>query len=142
MLGANSGLAGLFFLALKCAASSTPIDPQIEIPGTYATGTLPLGPLWVSDVPGLVLGQFFGLLGSQIKLERLFLHSPVRLIRGYRGGFHLPAFHMRQQHPTPVESFHLNTHEAPPARCGPSCMTKMVLDYTSMTGVLVTHSGW
>ena len=46
---------GAFLLGLKCAASSTPIDPQIEIPGTYATGTLPLGPLWVSDVPGLVL---------------------------------------------------------------------------------------
>ena len=63
------------FLALKCAASSTPIDPQIEVPGTYATGTLPLGPLWVSVVPGLVLGPSFGLLGSQIKLDRLFLHS-------------------------------------------------------------------
>ena len=60
------------FLALKCAASSTPTDPQIEVPGTYATGTLPLGPLWVSDVPGLVLGPSFGLLGSQIKLGRLF----------------------------------------------------------------------
>ena len=77
MLGAISGLAGLFFLDLKCAASSTPIDPQIEIPGTYATGTLPLGPLWASDVPGLVLGPSFGLLGSQIKLDRLFCYSPV-----------------------------------------------------------------
>ena len=48
---------GLFFLGCKCAASSTPTDPQIEVPGTYATGILPLGPLWVSDVPGLVLGQ-------------------------------------------------------------------------------------
>ena len=69
-----SGLAGLFFLGCRCAASSTPIDPQIEIPGTYAyaTGTFPLGPLWVSDVPGLVLGPSFGLLGSQIKLRCLF----------------------------------------------------------------------
>ena len=33
------------------------------------------GPLWVSDVPGLVLGPSFGLLGSQIKLRCLFLHS-------------------------------------------------------------------
>ena len=72
VLGAISGLAGLFFLALKCAASSTPIDPQIEIPGTYATGTLPLGPLWVSDVPGLVLGPSFGLLGLKTRKERLF----------------------------------------------------------------------
>ena len=72
MLGGIFGLAGLFFLGCRCAASSTPIDPQIEIPGTYATGTLPLGPLWVSDVPGLVLGPSFGLLGSQIKLGCLF----------------------------------------------------------------------
>ena len=75
MLGAISGLSGLFLLGCKCGASSTPTDPQIEVPGTYATGTLPLGPLWVSDVPGLVLGPSFGLLGSQIKLDRLFLHS-------------------------------------------------------------------
>ena len=66
-------------MALKCAASSTPIDPEIEIPGTYATGTLPLGPLWVSDVPGVVLGPSFGLLGLKTRKERLFLHSPVYL---------------------------------------------------------------
>ena len=72
MLGGIFGLAGLFFLGCRCAASSTPIDPQIEVPGTYATGTLSLGPLWVSDVPGLVLGPSFGLLGSQIKLRCLF----------------------------------------------------------------------
>ena len=64
-------------MARKGAASSTPIDPQIEVPGTYAIGTLPLGPLWVSDVPGLVLGPSFGLLGSQIKLDRLFYLVPV-----------------------------------------------------------------
>ena len=77
MLGAISGLAGLFFLGCKCAASSTPTDPQIEVPGTDATGTLPLGSLWVSDVPGLVLGPSFGLLGLKTRKERLFLHSPV-----------------------------------------------------------------
>ena len=37
----------------------------------------PGAPLWASDVPGLVLGPFFGLLGSQIKLACLFLHSLV-----------------------------------------------------------------
>ena len=68
----SSSLCWGQFLALKRATSSTPTDPQIEVSGTYATGTLPLGPLWVSDVPGLVLGPSFGLLGSQIKLRCLF----------------------------------------------------------------------
>ena len=67
VLGAISGLSGLFLLGCKCGASSTPTDPQIEVPGTYATGTLPLGPLWVSDVPGLVLGPSFGLLGLKTR---------------------------------------------------------------------------
>ena len=61
----SSSLCWCQFLALKRATSSTPTDPQIEVPGTYATETLPLGPLWVSDVPGLVLGPSFGLLGSR-----------------------------------------------------------------------------
>ena len=61
----SSSLCWGQFLALKRATSSTPTDPQIEVPGTYAIETLPLGPLWVSDVPGLVLGPSFGLLGSQ-----------------------------------------------------------------------------
>ena len=64
---------GASLLGLQMCCSSTPIDPQIEVPGTYATGTLPLGPPPVSDVPGLVLGPSFGLLGSHIKLDRLFL---------------------------------------------------------------------
>ena len=68
----SSSLCWGQFLALKRATSSTPTDPQIEVPGTYATETLPLGPLWVPDVPGLVLGPSCGLLGSQIKLRCLF----------------------------------------------------------------------
>ena len=68
----SSSLCWGQLLALKRATSSTPTDPQIEVSGTYATVTLPLGPLWVSDVPGLVLGPSFGLLGSQIKLRCLF----------------------------------------------------------------------
>ena len=68
----SSSLCWGQLLALKRATSSTPTDPQIEVPGTCATGTLPLGPLWVSDVPGLVFGPSFGLLGSQIKFACLF----------------------------------------------------------------------
>mgnify|MGYP001224964093 CR=1 FL=1 len=68
----SSSLCWGQFLALKRATSSTPTDPQIEVPGTCATGTLPLGPLWVSDVPGLVLGPSCGLLGLKTALRCLF----------------------------------------------------------------------
>ena len=64
-MGAISGLSGLFFLGCNCATSSTPADPQIEVPGIHAAGTLPLGPLWVPDVPGLVLGPSYGLPKAQ-----------------------------------------------------------------------------
>ncbi len=57
---------------LKCASSSTPTDPQIDVSGSYATGTLTLGPLRVPDVPGLVLGPSCGLLGLKTRLDRLF----------------------------------------------------------------------
>ena len=73
----SSSLCWGQFLALKRATSSTPTDPQIEVSGIYATGTLPLGPLWVSDVPGLLLGPSCGLLGSQTRLRCLFCYSPV-----------------------------------------------------------------
>ena len=75
MLRAISGLSGLFFLGCNCATSSTTVDPQIEVPGTHATGTLSLGPLWVPDVPGLVLGPSCGLLGLKTELRCLFCYS-------------------------------------------------------------------
>ena len=78
-----------FLPGLKCAASSTPIDPQIEFPGTYATGTLPLGPLWVSDVPGLVLGPSCGLLGLKTQLRCLFCYSPVYTWSGWLPNRHV-----------------------------------------------------
>ena len=41
-----------------------------------------LGPLWASDVPGLVLGPSFGLLGSKTQKDCLFWNSSSTQICG------------------------------------------------------------
>ena len=102
-MGAISGLAGLFFLGCRCAASSTPIDHQIEVPGTFATGTLPLGPLWVSDVPGLVLGHPLGCWGSKpgcsVYFETALVEAKSWLTRSMQSA---PSVVLVIFHPAPV----------------------------------------